>query len=279
MQGWVRLYRKIQESDTFQRLTAIQQLIAIYIILNANHTDGVWYDRYKGIEVSLKRGQLITSRRKMYEEWFNKDKDVSEMKIRTTLTKLERLGFITIEATKQYTLITVCNYSLYQDVETAINPPNNQELTQKQPSDNQAITTNKNVNNISSSSTSLKENNIASVNAFEFYEQNIHHTLSPFERDLLSELIGESNTDLVVEAMKVAVKINKRRLRTVETVLRDWRDKDITTAEQAINYEQQGKKAEAQGYSSNLGVPAEKKVEKTSGAVPLFNWLDKDVGK
>ncbi|MBC1229773.1 DnaD domain protein [Listeria booriae] len=279
MQGWVRLYRKIQESDTFQRLTAIQQLIAIYIILNANHTDGVWYDRYKGIEVSLKRGQLITSRRKMYEEWFNKDKDVSEMKIRTTLTKLERLGFITIEATKQYTLITVCNYSLYQDVETAINPPNNQELTQKQPGDNQAITTNKNVNNISSSSTSLKENNIASFNAFEFYEQNIHHTLSPFERDLLSELIDESNTDLVVEAMKVAVKINKRRLRTVETVLRDWRDKNITTAEQAINYEQQGKKAEAQGYSSNLGVPAEKKVEKTSGAVPLFNWLDKDVGK
>lgn len=278
MQGWVRLYRKIQESDTFQRLTAIQQLIAIYIILNANHTDGIWYDRYKGTEVSLKRGQLITSRRKMYEEWFNKDKDVSEMKIRTTLTKLERLGFITIEATKQYTLITVCNYSLYQDVEPVNNPANNQEPTQQQPSDNQAITTNKNVNNISSS-TSLKESNIASINAFEFYEQNIHHTLSPFERDLLSEFIDESNNDLVVEAMKVAVKINKRRLRTVETVLRDWRDKNITTAEQAINYEQQGKKAETQGYSSNLGVPTEKKIEKTPGAVPLFNWLDKDVGK
>lgn len=114
MAGWIKLHRDIKESKTFQKLTAIQKLIAIYIVLNANHKDGFWYDNYKGTEVEVKRGQLITSRKKIVEEWFNNDKDVTEQKVRTALTKLSNLGFLTIESSNWYSLITVIKYEVYQ---------------------------------------------------------------------------------------------------------------------------------------------------------------------
>lgn len=135
------------QSDTFSRLNATQQLITIYIILNANHQDGIWYDKYKDIEVEVKRGELVTSRSKIANEWFKGDKEVTEQKVRTTLKKLERFGFLTIESTKQYTLLKVLNYGLYQDSEKETNQEDNQETTKKKPRNNQEETTNKNVKN------------------------------------------------------------------------------------------------------------------------------------
>lgn len=146
--GWISLHRSIMDSETFSRLNAIQQLIAIYIILNANHEDGIWYDRYKGLEVPVKRGQLITSRKKIMNEWFKGDKMVTEQKIRTTLKKLESLSFITCESTNNYTLIEVVNYNVYQDNKSKTNQQDNQGITKEQPRDNQGITTNNNVNNV-----------------------------------------------------------------------------------------------------------------------------------
>jgi hypothetical protein len=135
------------ESDTFSRLTATQKLIAIYIVLNANHEPGIWYDKYKNIEVNIDRGQLVVSRNKIANEWFKNDKDVSEQKVRTCLTKLEKLGFLTKSTNNDYTLLTVRNYSVYQQSENEENDEVNQVLTKHQPSLNQASTTNKNVKN------------------------------------------------------------------------------------------------------------------------------------
>jgi hypothetical protein len=148
MQGWVKLHRKIMQSETFLRLNAIQQLIAIYIILNANHEDGIWYDKYKDIEVPIKRGQLITSRQKIINEWFKGDKLITDQKIRTTLSKLEKLQFITTKPTNNYTLIEVLNYNVYQMKEEESNQQNNQETTKTKPRDNHEKTTNKNDKNV-----------------------------------------------------------------------------------------------------------------------------------
>lgn len=143
MDGWIKLHRKLMESESFYKLTAVQKLIAIYIVLNANHEDGIWYDKYKGIEVEVKRGQLVTSRNKIVNEWFNKDKDVTEQRVRTCLDKLVRINFITKSPANDYTLITVVNYDIYQSKKD----DDNQVLTKSQPSGNQAITTNKNDKN------------------------------------------------------------------------------------------------------------------------------------
>ena len=80
--GWIKLHRKIMSSKTFECLNAIQKLIAIYIVLNANHEDGMWHDKYKNVSVPVKRGQLITSRSKIVNDWFGNDKEVTEIKDR-----------------------------------------------------------------------------------------------------------------------------------------------------------------------------------------------------
>lgn len=144
-QGWIKLHRSIMESETFLRLTSTQKLIAIYIVLNTNHQDGIWYDKYKDIEVPIKRGQLIVSRNKIANEWFKGDKEVTEQKVRTTLKKLEKLGFLTSTSTNSYTLLEVLNYSVYQGNGEETSQVSNQVSTKSQPSDNQVSTTNKNV--------------------------------------------------------------------------------------------------------------------------------------
>lgn len=145
MQGWIKLHRSIMESDTFRTLTIKQKIIAIYIILNANHKDGIWTDQYKGIQTVVKRGQIITSPQKIADFWFPKDKEITRQVVRTTLDKLCKLNFLTKHTTNDYTLINVVNYGVYQDSEEQENQDINQALTKPQPSLNQALTTNKNV--------------------------------------------------------------------------------------------------------------------------------------
>jgi len=145
--GWIKLHRRIMESKTFSRLTAIQQLIAIYIILNANHEDGVWFDKYRNVEVPVKRGQCILSRNRIINEWFHGDKEITDRKVRTTLNKLND-DFLTIETTNYYTLVTVLNYDAYQTKNEANDQQTDQEPTKKRPANDQLTSLNKNDKNV-----------------------------------------------------------------------------------------------------------------------------------
>ncbi|MFD2705481.1 conserved phage C-terminal domain-containing protein [Salibacterium lacus] len=135
-EGWIKLHRQIMESDTFSRLTLVQKLIAIYILLDANYEKSIWYDKYKDVEVEVHRGETVISRNKIANEWFATDKEVTEQKVRTTLRKLEKLNFLTIESTKHYTKLKVHNYDFYQERNDKDNQADNQEETKHQPSDN-----------------------------------------------------------------------------------------------------------------------------------------------
>lgn len=148
MTGWIKLHREILTSTTFETLTLKQKMIAIYLILNANHEDGIWTDNIKGLQVEIKRGQVITSPQKIADEWFKKDKEVTRQVVRTTLAKLSKLDFLTMSSTNNYTVINLTNYCVYQAKENEDNQEPNQVLTKSQPSLNQVLTTNKNVKNV-----------------------------------------------------------------------------------------------------------------------------------
>ncbi|MCF6411500.1 hypothetical protein [Pseudalkalibacillus salsuginis] len=147
MQGWVKLHRKIFESSTFLRLDSKQKLIAIYLILNANHKDNFWFDKYIGERVLVLRGQLVTSRSIIVNDWFKKDKAITEQVVRTTLSKLEKLNFLTKQSTNKYTLITIEKYDIYQSDSLIIPQLSNQRLTSDKPGGNLTLTTNNNVKN------------------------------------------------------------------------------------------------------------------------------------
>jgi hypothetical protein len=184
MQGWVKLHRAIMKSETFSKLTATQRLITIYIILNANHEDGIWFDKYKNIEVPVKRGQLIVSRSKITNDWFKGDKEITEQKVRTTLKKLEKLSFLTSTSTSNYTLLEVLNYNVYQANQSEDNQVSNQVLTKSQPSANQVLTTNKNDKN---DKNEKKENSPKQV----YDESSSYYRLSAY----FFERILENNPD------------------------------------------------------------------------------------
>ena len=74
-------------------------------MLRANYKDA----RFEGMEI--KRGEFVTSYQHLAEET-----GLSVMQVRTALKKLQSSGEITVNPTNRFTRVTVCNYSLYQDV-------------------------------------------------------------------------------------------------------------------------------------------------------------------
>ncbi|MEK3645859.1 DnaD domain-containing protein [Aeribacillus sp. FSL M8-0235] len=69
-------------------------------------------------------------------------------------------------------------------------------------------------------------------NPFRFFEQNGFGTISPYIAEKISMWIDDLSEELVLEAMKIAVENGARSWNYVETILRDWASKKLTTVEQ-----------------------------------------------
>ncbi|MBC1509455.1 DUF4373 domain-containing protein [Listeria seeligeri] len=74
--------------------------------------------------------------------------------------------------------------------------------------------------------------------AYKFWEENVAITgLSEFDRELLKDLISLGGNELTVHAMKKAIELNRRRMKTVDTVLRGWLDNGVKTTAEADEHE------------------------------------------
>jgi len=110
--GFIKFYRSTWDNPVLKSKEPFSKIEAfIWIISNANWTEGRGY--YGNSLVEIKRGQLLTSVLKMSEvfRWSNN-------KINGFLELLKKNETIAYEKHTKYTLITVVNYGLYQDVGT-----------------------------------------------------------------------------------------------------------------------------------------------------------------
>jgi len=139
--GWIKLHRQFLDWEWYSDINVTR--LFLHLMLKANHKD----KKYRG-EI-IKRGQLLTGR-----ELLSSETGLSEQQIRTCLTKLKSTSDITIKSTSKGTLLTIDNYSIYQDLGSESTSKSTSTLTNKQPTDNQRVTTNKNVKN---------ENNVKEV--------------------------------------------------------------------------------------------------------------------
>lgn len=135
MDGWIKLHRKILQSEMYKSLNSKQRDVLTVILLMANHKESKW--EYKGEIYSVKPGQFVTSLDGIKA---NCAKDVSIQNIRTALLKLEKWGFLTNESTKTGRLITIVNWRLYQASDDE-NQQSDQQTANKQ------LTPNKNDKN------------------------------------------------------------------------------------------------------------------------------------
>ena len=108
----------------------------IHLLIKANHSPKKWQG------ITINKGQVLTGRKVLSVET-----GLSEMQVRTALKKLESTQNITISATSKNSIITVCDYESYAEHNQQDNQQVTNEITNKQPTDNQQVTTTKNTKN------------------------------------------------------------------------------------------------------------------------------------
>lgn len=211
--GWIKLHRDIQdhwlygEKRTFSKYEAWLDLV-----MRANHRPNKIVLGNELIEVET--GQLITSLRKLGEQW-----SWSNTKVNHFLTLLSNDGMITYKKDTKKTLITIVKYELYSGNETKKRThkehENDTEETQKH--------TNKKLENLRIKELEDKEQpeqqEDDQMNAFVFYENNFGGTLNSFTGQLIGEMVDEYGNEKVIEAMKVALSNGVRNMNYVNRVL------------------------------------------------------------
>ncbi len=159
--GWIKLYRKIQNSPLYKSLNSKQRDILINLLLMANHQDNTVF--INGKDTIIKAGQVLTSLKGIKEKCA---KDVSIQNIRTSLLVLENGRFLTSKSTNKYRIITIENWEQYQSNEM------NQHTNQQAP--NKHLTTNKNVKNEKKNNLFVETSNEFQLSKylFEFIRKN-----------------------------------------------------------------------------------------------------------
>ena len=109
MQGWIKLYRKIQEDEIWDDDDPFDKRSAwIDLLLMANHKDKKCI--FNGQVITVKAGQRITSIRNLAERWhWSTGRVIRYLKLLEELNKIER------KSDKNKTLVTIVNYGFYQN--------------------------------------------------------------------------------------------------------------------------------------------------------------------
>lgn len=146
-QGWIKLHRCICNNPIWTEEKFNRGSAWVDLILMANHEDKkVLFD---GGLIECKRGQKITSIRKLSERW-----KWSRDKTKRFLDLLQSDGMISYKTDHKKTIINIVNYNVYQDREEKNKPANGHRkatekpLTDHRPDTEKPLTdTNKNVKN------------------------------------------------------------------------------------------------------------------------------------
>ena len=154
--GYIILARKILNNSSWQGLNEAGKVIMITLIELANHKDRKWYNPLTKQEVLIKRGQCVTGRKSLAKQC-----NIGEQSVRTALTLLKSTNFLTIEPTSRFSIITICNYEYYQNPKNytnqVFNQEDNQPPTKSQPSPNQVLTTNNELNNVNNNTLLVRD--------------------------------------------------------------------------------------------------------------------------
>jgi len=132
--GYISLHRKIQDNWLWKEKRKFSKFEAwVDLLMMVNHKDNKIVFDNELIEV--KRGQTITSIRKLCERW-----NWSNTKVSTFLNLLKSDEMCDAESDAKKTVITIYNYDLYQNITTQkttqIHLSNDSETSQKHTNNN-----------------------------------------------------------------------------------------------------------------------------------------------
>ena len=135
LNGYVKLYRCLLDNPIVCK-DAEHFAVWCYLLLKATHKE---YDAvFKGERITLKRGQLITGRKKISSKL-----SVSESKVQRILKSFENEQQIEQQMDSRNRLISIVKWELYQRSEQL----NEQQVNSNRTASEQLVNTNKNVKN------------------------------------------------------------------------------------------------------------------------------------
>ncbi len=135
MSGWIKLHRSLLEWEWYDDVNVMR--LFLHCILKANHKD----KKHKGTLVL--RGSFLTG-----FDVLSKQTGISVQSIRTAVSKLESTNDLTRQSTSKGTVLTVINYSKYQDDDREVTSQLTSESTNHQQTSNKPSTSNNKGNNI-----------------------------------------------------------------------------------------------------------------------------------
>ena len=115
LKGEISLIRTLTDHAVWQGDLALRGAW-VDLLLRANTEDAILLQR--GETVTVKRGQLAWSIQNLAKKWGVCDERAAKM-----LAYLQRLGCIRVESSRRRTLITICNYEVYQTPAVPVSDP------------------------------------------------------------------------------------------------------------------------------------------------------------
>lgn len=201
MAGWIKLHRSLLKSAVFDD----PQLLKLWLwcLLKATHTP-----RETVIEkqlVKLEPGQFPTGRFKLEEE-FNrgtpKRKRVSAITLWRWLKKLEEWQMLNIKTYSKFSIVTVSNWTEYQQDE--------QQVNNRRTTDEQQVNTDKNVKN--------------DKNEKKVYGEFVR--LTEEEHQKLTERLGQALTTDYIERLDNYIGSRGRKYKSHYHTILTWARKD-----------------------------------------------------
>lgn len=135
MKGWIKLHRSLFDNPV---VTQSPEHLTIWLFLLTHATPKPYKAMFNGKEITVNRGQLITSR-KSIAECVNRGVDSS--KVQRVLKSFENAHQIEQQTTNQNRLITLTNWSLYQSSEQQ----NEHQVNNKRTTSEQQVNTNREI--------------------------------------------------------------------------------------------------------------------------------------
>lgn len=110
--GYIKLWRKLENSPIFTNSEAVH--LFVYLLIKASRTERK--TAYKTTVINLLPGQLVTGRKKLSEAT-----GINESKVYRLLELLKSEQQIEQQTNSKYSIITICNWKLYQEDEQQMN--------------------------------------------------------------------------------------------------------------------------------------------------------------
>lgn len=218
--GWISIHRKIQDNIIWNDKPFNRGAAWIDLIMLANHENTKII--FNGSMVEIKRGEKITSLRKLSERW-----GWSRGKTKKFLNLLKDENMIEFKTDHQKTTYKIVNYNVYQnedlDKRATEKPLNDQQKATEKPLNdtNNNINNYNNVNNnncVGQSELNLDDPKLAEL--IKLYQDCGFGLISPYSAKMLSDYMNAYSFPWVKEAIQIAEQNNIRTLAYINGILK-----------------------------------------------------------